>query len=73
MRERHASGVTDTSGAKIGDGGGAERGVRGESIEKEVVKQSGEKRGGAELVPQMERQRSFQRGVREDRRVEVAG
>lgn len=73
MREGNASRVTDTGGAKIGDGRGAESGVGGESVQKEIVQESGEKRGGAELVSQMKRQRSLQGRVREDGRVEVAG
>lgn len=72
MREGDAGGVTLAGGAEIGDGGGAEGGVGGEGVEEEVVEEGGEERRGAELVAEVERQRPFQRRVRQYRRVQVA-
>lgn len=67
-----AGGVAFAGSAEIGDGGGAEGGVGGEGVEEQVVKERREKRGGTELISEVKRQRTLERRVREDRRVEVA-
>lgn len=72
MGEGDASGVTDAGGAEIGDSGAADAGIRGEGVEEEIVEESGEKSGRAQLVPKVERQRALQRRVRQYRRVQVA-
>ncbi|KAK8591082.1 hypothetical protein V6N13_031149 [Hibiscus sabdariffa] len=72
MGERNASGIPNASRPEIGDGGGSKRRIRGESVEKKVVQKRRQERGGAELVAEMEGERTLQRGVREDSRVEIA-
>lgn len=46
VREGNASRVSDTRGTNISDGGGTERGVGGEGVEKEIIQQSRQERGG---------------------------
>lgn len=68
----NAGGVAFAGGAEVGDGGRAEGGVEGERVQEQVIEESGEERGGTELVSEVKRQRAHERRVREDRRVEVA-
>lgn len=37
VREGNACRITNTSGAEVSDGGGAERGVVGEDVEEDIV------------------------------------
>lgn len=71
--EGDASGVTNSDSAKVGDGGGAELVICGEEVEEEVVEEGGEECRGAELIPEVEGQGTGERGVGEDRGVEIAG
>jgi hypothetical protein len=71
--EADAGGVAGVGREEVGDDGGAERGVRGERGEEEVVEERGEERGGAELVGEVEGEGAGQGRVGQHGGVEEGG
>jgi hypothetical protein len=68
--EAGAGRVPGAHGEEVGDGGGADGGVRGEGADEEVVEERGDEGGGAELVGEVEGEGALKRGVGEHGSVE---